>query len=253
MRLAALQLDVAWEDRQANFTRVEGFAARAREAGAELLVLPEMFATGFSMNPAFTAEPDDGPTTGFLRGLARRHGLAVLGGLVLHGAKGRGRNAARLVGPDGEVCSTYVKSHLFGFAGEDRHHEAGPGPQSFPLAGGRAAAFVCYDLRFPELFRLVAEACWAVVVIASWPASRQRAWDALLPARAIENQCYVVGVNRVGEGGGELYAGGSAVYDPLGERLADGGAGEGLLLADLDPTRVAELRARLPFLQDRRF
>ncbi|HOX45518.1 MAG TPA: carbon-nitrogen family hydrolase [Myxococcota bacterium] len=253
MKLAALQLEVAWEDRQANYARVEGFAARARAAGAELLVLPEMFATGFSLNPAFTAEADDGPTTAFLRALARRHGLAVLGGLVLAGAAGRGRNAARLVGPDGELQATYVKSHLFGYAGEDRQHEPGPGPVTFPLGGGRASAFVCYDLRFPELFRLVAEECWLMLVIASWPDTRQRAWDTLLPARAVENQCCLVGVNRVGQGGGLTYAGGSAIYGPLGEPLAAGGAQEGLLLAELEPARVAEVRARQPFLRDRRF
>jgi predicted amidohydrolase len=253
MRLALLQLDLAWEDREANYARVRPYARQAREAGAELLVLPEMFATGFSLNPASTAEPEDGPTTTFLGALAREHGLGTLGGLVLQGTDGRGRNAARLLAPDGRVLGTYVKTHLFAHAGEERHHEAGAGPVTFPLASGRAAAFVCYDLRFPELFRLVAEECWLMVVIASWPASRQRAWDVLLPARAVENQCFVAGLNRVGRGGGLAYAGGSAVYGPEGESLARAGQGQELMLVDLEPARVAEVRERLPFLRDRRF
>lgn len=253
MRVAAVQMALAWEDRATNHARARDATLRARDAGAHLVVLPEMFATGFSLRPAVTAEDEDGPTSRFLRDLAREAGVAVLAGLVTRAPGGRGRNTALAVGADGAVLARYVKCHLFSFAGEHEVHEAGPGPAPFQVAGVRVSPFICYDLRFPELFRREAPSTDLFVVVASWPAPRQRHWDLLLPARALENLAWVVGVNRVGDGGGLAYTGGSAAYDPLAEPVGTVGDREETLLVDVDPARVAEVRARLPFLADRRF
>jgi predicted amidohydrolase len=253
LRVAGLQLDVAWEDRAANFEKARRLAFRARDEGAGLLVLPEMFATGFSMNPAVTAESPDGETPSFLKALARELGLAVVGGYVQRRRGGKGANVALAVDGRGTVLAEYAKTHLFTFVDEQLAHEAGAGPRCFAVGGIETSCIICYDLRFPELLRLVAGETKLVLCIASWGAARQRQWDVFLPARAAENQLYVVGVNRVGSGGGVDHAGGSAAYDPLGRQLAHAGDVEGLLLADVDPDAVVDVRAAMPFLKDRRF
>jgi len=253
MKIAAVQMNLAWEDRAANFDRARLFSEAAAAEGAEFIVLPEMFATGFSMNPGATAEDPDGLTPTFLRTLARDLGVTVLGGYVQRAEDGKGANTALAVGPDGEILAAYIKTHLIGILGEDTAHVAGEGPVTFPLGGGMATSFICYDLRFPELFRLVAEDHHLICVMASWPAARQAHWDLLLQARAIENQVFVLGVNRVGHGGGLEFLGGSAIIDPLGRTLVHGQDIEGLVMADIDFHLVDTVRADLPFLGDRRF
>jgi len=123
---------------------------------------------------------------------------------------------------------------------------------SFPLNDMEAACLICYDLRFPELFRSLADRCSLILIIASWPAPRQRHWDILLPARAVENQLYIVGVNRVGEGGGHLFTGGSAIIDPAGEMVAHGGDRENLVVGEINSQRVKKVRSDMPFLKDRK-
>lgn len=253
MKVAALQLDIVWEDREANYDRVRRFATEAANKGADLLALPEMFSTGFSMSPDHTCEDEDGPTRRFLSDIARENRMVVLGGAVLRGENGRGRNTAFIIDREGQELARYAKIHLFSHLGEDRHHEAGNGPTVFAVEGIDCSCFICYDLRFPEVFRQVADRCQLVFVIASWPASRQRHWDILLRARAIENQLYVVGVNRVGEGGGLRFGGGTAIISPKGERCAGGSSEETLVIADIAPREVRDLRRELPFLKDRRF
>jgi omega-amidase len=207
MKVAALQLDIAWQDREENFKIVTEYAAMAADNGADMLVLPEMFATGFSMDPAVTAEPPGGDTASFMRCLAKENKIGVLGGYVLKADDGKGHNVAVAIDKTGHELAIYSKAHLFSYLGEDKFHEAGDGPVPFEFEGLRCACFICYDLRFPELFRLVADNCDAVFVIASWPRDRQSHWDVLLPARAVENQLYMVGVNRVGMGGGLEFLG----------------------------------------------
>ena len=146
----------------------------------------------------------------------------------------------------------YAKIHQIALLDENNHYAPGERPVPFDLAGSRAATLICFDLRFPELFRVLTDQCWLMIVVASWPAARQAHWDILLKARAVENQCYVVGVNRVGEGGGHLFAGGSAIIDPLGEVLALKREKEGLVVADIDPKKVKEVRSAMPFLKERR-
>ena len=253
MKVAALQFDIAWEQRKLNYKLVERYLREARDSGADLLVLPEMFATGFSLDPSMTAEDERGETVEFMRSAAGKHEIAIVGGVVLRTEGGRGRNTALVVDKQGELISSYAKTHLFSFMGEEKFHLPGDGPRPFEILGTRCACFICYDLRFPELFRLVADETDCLFVIASWPAARQRHWDVLLPARAVENQLYLVGVNRVGQGGGLDFTGGSAIYSPLGESLAQAGEAETIITAEIEPTRVQDVRKQMPFLQDIRY
>ncbi len=253
MKIAAVQMDIAWHDRQANYATARRWCRQAAREGARLILLPELFATGFAMDPERTAEPADGPTPTFLAETARELGVILVGGYVLAGPGGKGYNAALAVGPDGAPLAEYHKTHLIGLLGEDRAHLPGPGPAPFAVDDLQAACFICYDLRFPELFRLEAQQCGLMMVMASWPDARQEHWDLLLRARAIENQCFVMGANRVGRGGGLDFQGGSVIIGPVGQVLAVRHHEEGLVLAEIDPGQVRQVRTDLPFLGDRRF
>jgi predicted amidohydrolase len=252
MHIAALQMDIVWHDRQANFTKAHALACAAVEQGARLLVLPEMFATGFSMDTAVTAEPLEGPTPCFLRSLARELDVAVLAGFVLQQSGSNPSNVAIAIDRHGNDCSLYAKMNLIGLMDEERHYAPGLRPVPFEIEGLTAASFICYDLRFPEIFLPIAAQCQLLCVIASWPAQRHAHWEALLRARAIENQAFVLGVNRVGAGGGSRFAGGSSIIDPLGSVIAQAGADEQILLADIDPAVVLQTRRQMPFLNDRK-
>jgi len=253
MKIAALQMDIAWHDRDENFRKVREYALRARDQQAGLLVLPEMFATGFSMDTNVTAEKIDGRTPAFLRSLASETDMALVGGFVLESGEAAGpRNVSLAVDGKGRDLALYSKIHQIGLLEEDIHYAPGTDPVTFGIEGIGTACFICYDLRFPELFRAVVDDCELIMVIASWPALRQSHWDILLRARAVESQCYMVGVNRIGEGGGSQFRGGSAIIDPLGELLAFGGDEEGLLIAGIEKNRVEDIRASMPFLKDRR-
>jgi len=252
MKVAAAQMDITWHDRSANHEKARQMAEQAKKAGAELLILPEMFATGFSMDTSITPESLDGLTPTLLRTLARELGLAIVGGFVLARDDGGPQNVSLAVDRNGKDLALYAKIHQIGLLGEDESYEAGDWPVPFSLGELNAACFVCYDLRFPELFRLVVDRCELIVIIASWPAVRQLHWDLFLQARAAESQCFVVGVNRVGHGGDLNFIGGSAIIDPLGQILAHGGDKETLILADIDPAKVAEVRSTMPFLKDRK-
>ncbi len=252
LRVAAIQHDIVWEDPAANFEHLAPLVAGAAGAGANLVVLTEFFATGFSSNAAAQAEPPDGPTTRFLAEQAHTHHLWLCGSLPERtpGLE-RPTNRFTLVGPTGEV-HRYSKIHPFTYAGEHQHFDAGSEVVTFDINGVRVTPFVCYDLRFADEFWSVAESTDLYIVVANWPAARRAHWQALLTARAIENQAYVVGVNRVGRGGGLDYVGDSRIVDPLGEVLASGAGGEVLLVAEVDVEHVRSVRQTFPFLQDRR-
>ncbi|HSE65032.1 MAG TPA: nitrilase-related carbon-nitrogen hydrolase, partial [Thermoanaerobaculia bacterium] len=246
MRVALLQLDLAWEDVAENHRRAARLLARAKEGGATLAVLPEMFSTGFSMDAGRIAQPEGGASETFLRDQARELDLWILASVPERGEPAP-RNMAMLASPDGAVVK-YAKIHPFSFAGEDRVYAAGDRVVTADVAGVRVTPLVCYGLRFPEPFRAAAEETDLFVVVANWPGERREHWRTLLRARAIENQAYVVGVNRAGEGNALTYAGDSAAIAPLGETLAEAGAGEQVLFADVDPEVVRKLRERFPAL-----
>lgn len=252
MNVAAIQSDIAWEDPHQNFERLAPEIARAARAGAQLVVLPEMFACGFSMNTAGIREPADGPTPRFLARMAAEHGLWICGSFpqIEPGAE-RPHNTLLLHGPGGEA-HRYHKIHPFSLAREHEHYLAGTEFLTVAVHGVRVTFFICYDLRFADEFWHTAQRTDAYVVVANWPERRREHWRTLLRARAIENQAYVVGVNRVGTGNGLDYAGDSAIIDPWGEILVEARKDPAILLAEIDAARVADARAKLPFLPDRR-
>jgi predicted amidohydrolase len=252
MRIAALQCDVVWEDPEANFARLEPWIAAAAATGARLLALPEMYACGFSMATERVGEPPGGPSTRFLADQAARHGLWLCGSLPERpDAQERPYNTLVVAGPGGEV-HRYRKIHPFTYGTEDRHYRAGEDFVTIDVEGLSVTLFVCYDLRFADEFWATAAATDLYLVVANWPDARRHHWTSLLVARAIENQAYVVGVNRVGSGGGLRYTGDSRIVDPMGEVLAAASTSEALLTADVDPALVRETREKLPFFQDRR-
>ena len=252
MKVAAIQHDIVWEDPPATFARLAPMIADAAESGARLAVLAEMFSTGFSMHTDRTAEPLDGPSTTFLVEQATKHGIWVCGSLP---ARAENRdlpfNQLVLAAPDGGA-HRYDKIHPFSYANEQDHFAAGDRHVTVDVDGVRCSLFVCYDLRFADEFWALAPTTDCYIVVANWPESRRDHWRALLVARAIENQAYVIGVNRVGQGGRLEYAGDSRIVDPLGVVIGEAPPGEAVVCADVDPARVAEVRARFPFLADRR-
>ncbi len=252
MKIAGLQLDIAWESPTDNFERIEPQLIAAKAAGARLVLLPEMYACGFSMQVASIAEPEDGPSTAFLVEQARAQGL-WLGGSVPAIPPGGQKpfNTFVLAGPQGQL-HRYRKIHPFTFADEHLHYGAGSERVTVQIDDLRCTLFVCYDLRFADEMWATARQTDCYLFIANWPQRRRHHWTSLLMARAIENQAYVVGINRVGEGGGLAYSGDSRIIDPWGEVLASAAGQPTLLLADLDPQVVADARRKLPVLQDRR-
>ncbi len=252
MRIAAIQHDIVWEDAAANFAALGPRIAGAAGAGARLIVLTEMYATGFSMRTDVTAEPVGGPATAFLVGQAQRHDAWVAGSLAERVGPGeRPFNTLVLAGPDGTL-HRYRKIHPFTHSGEHEHFRAGSEHVTVDVDGLRVTLFVCYDLRFADEFWATATATDVYLVPANWPDTRRVHWRALLRARAIENQAYVVGVNRVGVGGSLTYAGDSMIVDPMGEVLASAAGGEAVLLCEVDAATVAKTRDRFRFMQDRR-
>lgn len=250
MRAALIQMDIAWEDWPANHAIAAAHLKRAAEAGADLAILPEMFATGFSMNVANTAQPPGGPTERWLLGIAREMSMHLLAGVAETGTP-LPVNSALLVSPEGDV-KRYQKIHPFSFAGEEKVFGGGSRVVTWEVAGARVTPLVCYDLRFPEPFRLAASETDTYAVIANWPDRRRAHWQTLLRARAIENQAFVLGVNRVGDGGGAHHTGDSAAISPWGETLASAAEIETVLVVDVDPKEVARSRARFSALADRR-
>ncbi|HYW79854.1 MAG TPA: carbon-nitrogen family hydrolase [Thermoguttaceae bacterium] len=251
MQIIGVQLDIVWEDKRANFEQVDALLAKTEIEPDSLIVLPEMFATGFSMNVATVCEDETRPTGRFLAELAQKHRAYVLGGLVEQAADGRGRNLAVAFDPSGHEIARYCKLHPFSMGGEAEHYLAGDRPVVFPWCGFTVGPLVCYDLRFPEVFRhAVAMGADLLAVIACWPEVRESHWIALLKVRAIENQAYVIGVNRTGSDPRLTYSGRSLIVDPQGEVLADAGNLPGTIRAKLDQGATVRYRRSFPALQD---
>jgi predicted amidohydrolase len=253
MEVACCQFDITWEDKAVNCRRVETLLGAAGLAPGTLVLLPEMFATGFTMRAATVAEPVDGPTARFLADLARRHEIFLEAGVVIAGeGDSRPKNEVLAFGPEGRLLGRYAKMHLFSFAGEPEHYAPGQSPAWFPWQEAQVATAICYDLRFPELFRVAAtRGADLLTVIACWPAPREQHWRALLRARAIENQCYVAAVNRTGQDpSGLAYSGGSQILDPRGAVLAEAGDREGVIRASIDLESQRRYRHEFPALRD---
>jgi predicted amidohydrolase len=251
MDLTLVQLNPVWEDPAATFRKVEHLLAKNPPHAGALIVLPEMFATGFSLDLKKTCTGAAVETEAFLRSLAARHQSAVIAGTVRMDGNGMGRNEALVLSPAGTQLARYLKQRPFSGAGEELAHERGSKGATFVWGGMLAAPLICYDLRFPELFRGGAKGGVEVfVVIAAWPKTRIGHWVALLRARAIENQAYVIGVNRTGDEPSYSYCGRSLVVDPHGEIVCDVGEEERVVHAKLDPKLPGSWREEFPAYTD---
>lgn len=253
LKISALQLDLIWHDANANRAHIEALISATQPKGS-LLVLPEMFTTGFSMEPAGLAERTNGPSAIWMQQMAQKHQASILGSMIVTDGE-RFYNRALLVNEQG-IQAQYDKRHSFSLAGEDEIFSAGSEKVITEVDGWNICLQICYDLRFPAYSRNIADENGkyqydVLVYVANWPATRVHHWESLLQARAIENQSYVIGVNRVGEdANGLYYSGSSMIVDPMGKIKAKASGGEAVLEAELSADFLAETRSRFPFWRD---
>lgn len=268
LTFSLIQSNLAWEDKKTNLSmfsdKIEGI-----EGKTEVVVLPEMFSTGFSMEAGILAEAMDGETINWMKNLSRKKNIILTGSLII---KENDQYFNRLVWmlPNGEF-GVYDKRHLFAYSGEDNQFTAGCKRLITAVKGWKIKVQVCYDLRFPVWSRQTPIQAPVVnneeatpiqrgnhspeydvlLYVANWPRARSHAWKTLLTARAIENQCYVIGVNRVGEDGNNIsYSGDSMVIDPLGEILYQMESREDIHTVTLEKSHLEEIRKKFPFLRD---
>jgi predicted amidohydrolase len=246
LTVALGEYDIGWHDPALSLQRAGEIARQARAAKADLLAFPEMCVTGFTMEAEEFAEPEDGQSIKAMSRIAAENQLWIVAGASMRKDDGRFVNTALVFSPKGELVASYDKQRLFGYAKETEVYSPGIGSCVVEINGVRLGVFICFDLRFPELFRGVRREVDAFVLIANWPSARQRHWEILTQARAIENQCYMIAVNRTGEGGGLEYTGGSAIYDPWGERCDRSVAGSALRIGEVARSVVDKTRKSFP-------
>jgi len=246
------QMDVLVGRPEENLARGADLIAEAARRGSEVILLPELWLNGYPLDDSIsTAEPLSGPLVERLRALALEHRISIVGSL-LEERDGVVYNAAPVISADGTILGVYRKMHLFSYMQEGEYLGRGRDPLTVSFPWGRASVAICYDLRFPELFRAYADAGADVVfLVAEWPAPRISHWSLLLQTRAVENLCYVAGCNRVGREGATVYGGESAAYGPWGETIVKGGDSPLLLTFSIDLDRVGKVRRHFPALEDR--
>ena len=250
---------IEWEDRHKNFDRVKFLLAEAGPNPGDLIVLPEMFDSGFSLNTKRTADSEN-KTLGFLRDLAIQTECTVQGGRTVLQSGQLATNTAPVFSPTGSQLAEYAKIHPFSFGREPEAFQAGNEIVTYPwgelgdgTGGLTVCPAICYDLRFPELFRLgLLKGAQMFAIGANWPAARAEHWRALLIARAIENQAFVLGVNRTGSDPYLQYRGGTIAIGPKGDVLGELGDEQAVLSVDIDSGEVAEWRKTFPAWQDLR-
>lgn len=249
LKIALVQTDIVWQDSKRNSTcyseKIKGLTEKV-----DIIVLPEMFSTGFSMQPQGIAESMQGETVAWMKKIALEKNVAICGSLII--LEGNNYyNRFLFVAPSGEI-EIYNKRHLFTLAGEDKVYSPGNEKVIIEYKGWKICPQICYDLRFPVWARNTEEYD-ILLYVANWPKLRIAAWDALLKARAIENLCYSIGVNRVGKDANKLeYTGHSAVYDCLGEKLTNTVSNSVCIeIVSLKKEHIVETRKQLNFLSDK--
>lgn len=256
MRAHLLQTDIRWHDKQANFDRVLALLDPVDVARGDLVLLPEMFDTGFSIETSATADKN-GQTLSFLAELAADFQAYVLAGRTVHACHcAKGTNTLSILSPDGRLIDEYQKIHPFSIGREHETFEGGTRIVTFGTAETPIVVCptLCYDLRFPELYRAgLARGASLFTVHACWLSARHAHWRTLALARAIENQAFVLGVNRTGADPNATYLGGSIAVGPRGEVLGELDAGEGVLSVEIDPDEVRRWREKFPAVRDIRF
>ncbi|MBB5181844.1 putative amidohydrolase [Planomicrobium koreense] len=253
MKIACVQMDIAFGEPDVNFEKVEAYLKEAAANGAETIVLPEMWNTGYALTELETLADGDGRTLKFLQNFAKQHGVNIVGGSVSTKKQDGFYNTMYVVDKNGSLVSEYDKAHRFGLMDEHIHLEEGAGLGTFELEGTVCGGVICYDIRFPEWIRTQAlNGAKVIFVPAEWPEARIDHWRILLQARAIENQCFIVAVNRIGRDPKNEFGGSSMVIAPWGEIRLDMAKQEGIGYAEIELAEVAEVRKRIPVFADRR-
>jgi omega-amidase len=248
------QMDVKRGQVAANLATVTRMVKEAARRGAQLVVFPELWSTGYDLKRAaqYATAVDQG-LFAEIAGLARQHKIAIAGSQLSQMGEGRYGNTAVYFDPNGENLGTYSKVHLFGPMQEIEYLSAGNSLTVVDTGWGKAGLAICYDLRFPELFRAYALAgVQALILVAEWPRPRLAHWRTLLRARAIENQMFIIACNRVGKTGSTAFFGHSCLLDPCGEVIIEAGDGAGLYTADLEMDQLTAVRESMPVFADRR-
>jgi omega-amidase len=248
MKIALIQTELSWENPNENKALLQE-KINAISQYVDLIVLPEMFTSGFTMNPKNVAQTMKGEAISWLKETAKDKNCAITGSLVIE-ENGNYFNRLVFVFPSGEI-QTYDKRHLFTLAGEDKVYTAGKDKLIVDYKGFKICPLICYDLRFPVFARNVEEYD-VLIYVANWPKPRVNAWDILLKARAVENMSYVIGVNRIGmDENNHEYVGHSQVVDFLGNYIQEPQEIEGVFIVELDKNELVETREKLNFLNDR--
>ncbi len=248
--IAMIQPDTLWENKEDNLNHLTLQIDKLKDEHPviDIIIMPEMFSTGFTMNPGPFAETMDGATIEWMREIAMEMELALCGSLIIEEKK-KFYNRFVFVKPNGEI-DFYDKKHLFGYAGENEKYTAGKNKKTIEYKGWKLNPFVCYDLRFPVWCRNTNYAD-IMLYVANWPEIRIAHWQKLLPARAIENQCFVIGNNRVGIDFNDYkYPGQSCAFDPLGNEIIKMGNKAGYTLFKIQKALITEIREKIPFWKD---
>jgi omega-amidase len=253
-KIAVIQMDLAFGNPEANFAKAKERIAEAAGQGADVIVLPELWTTGYDLNRLDEiADPEGRETSSLISELARKHSVHIVAGSVAARTGEGVANTLLVFDKHGNLAGRYGKAHLFRLMDEEKHLVAGNTAGLFRLDGVSCAGVICYDIRFPEWIRKLALAGAQVLFVpAEWPLPRLAHWRTLLTARAIENQCYVVACNRAGSDPANTFAGHSMIIDPWGETVAEAGEEETLLFGEIDTDLVPEIRSRIPVFEDRR-
>jgi predicted amidohydrolase len=253
MKIAIVSLDQVWEDKTANQLKCQNCIRQASKSGCDLIVFPEMTLTGFSMNTALIAEePQQSPTVDFFIQQAEAYKLAVAFGVVFVSGKTATNNLV-VIDQTGSKLSSYAKIHPFSFSGENNYYSGGNQLGQCEIEGTTIGLTICYDLRFPEIFQALSKDCSIILNIANWPEKRIKHWNVLLEARAIENQSFIIGVNRTGIDGYNLnYVKSSLVFNSNGERIEPVNTYLDMDIFDLNPEDATVSRKGFPIKKDRK-
>ncbi|MGA7721335.1 MAG: nitrilase-related carbon-nitrogen hydrolase [Ignavibacteriaceae bacterium] len=249
MKIGLIQYNPLWEDKDKNREKLYTLFFNKRRS-EKVLIFPEMTLTGFTMKASLFAESLEGQSFNYFAGIALNNDAHVLAGIIEAG-EGTFFNSLIHINPLGKLEKVYRKIHPFSLSSEHKNYSRGTEIAVTNIEGWNAGLSICYDLRFPELYRQYGKKrVELIVVIANWPVARIEHWRTLLKARAIENQCYVAGVNRVGNDIKLSYNGFSSIYDPMGNEIISQEDNEAILSADISKSNVQEYRSKLPFLDD---
>lgn len=250
MKIGLSQLEIEWEDIDANMKKCEEIIRYAKDKGADLIGFPEFTLVGFTQDPdSFCDTEDNMRQVDFFRDMSVKYNISIVFGYIME-HKPHPLNKLAIVN-QGKVILDYAKLHSYSFGNENEHYDRGETISTTEVDGLKLGAHICFDLRFPEIFQISARNSDVIFVIGNWPGDRIENWYTLLRARALETQCYIVGINRAGEGGGVKYIPSSVAYDPAGNRVTQE-SGECVVLFDADRSYVETVRRGFPLKMDRR-